>query len=267
MSCHTCTNGQYWDMQQLDWIDWFLRFFQCAVMSNESDSANVVFWVLNNVNVYSDKAPWPGICLQSATSPRSLSYKIRLLGVSCTSIWIHCWQQWACCLWKNHVRFLSQVKLPSLRDTWSVPDVLTCLQTRDLLRVWWKPGTVRDTLLLNTCQNSWFPKPAILTHPNSQSVESPFSLDGSTSIIAAFDLNTASILVGSTRWHFVLAIHMFVGSIPVFPASTFHIFSARCCKKIISNPNKTIVLYLFSVRQFAVLYIEHILSEDQNYSV
>ena len=43
--------------------------------ADESDSANVVLWVLNNVDVYSDYAPWPtGICLQSATSPDSPSH-------------------------------------------------------------------------------------------------------------------------------------------------------------------------------------------------
>ena len=234
--------------------------------AGESDSANLVLWVLNNVDVYSDYAPWPtGICLQSAASPDSPSHyhtKSDFWKVypSCNNMWTNCWQQWASCFWKNHVISSKQFKLPILRDTLSLPDILTCLQAINSFRVWWKLGIVRDTLLLQTCQNPWFPKPAILTHTNSQSVESPFSLDGSRSVIAAFDrlYNFIYWLVQSADILCWLSKCLLVQ----FPFSLRqpHFLGSVLLAKIISNPNNAFFLYLFRVCQFTFLYIEHMLA-------
>lgn len=116
---------------------------------------------------------------------------------------------------------------------------------------------VRDTLLLQTCQNPWFPKPAILTHTNSQSVESPFSLDGSRSVIAAFDrlYNFIYWLVQSADILCWLSTCLLVQ----FPFSLRqpHFLGSVLLAKIISNPNNAF-FYIFSEfvsSQFSTLNI------------
>ena len=116
---------------------------------------------------------------------------------------------------------------------------------------------VRDTLLLQTCQNPWFPKPAILTHTNSQSVESPFSLDGSRSVIAAFDrlYNFIYWLVQSADILCWLSTSLLVQ----FPFSLRqpHFLGSVLLAKIISNPNNAF-FYIFSEfvsSQFSTLNI------------
>ena len=116
---------------------------------------------------------------------------------------------------------------------------------------------VRDTLLLQTCQNPWFPKPAILTHTNSQSVESPFSLDGSRSVIAAFDrlYNFIYWLVQSADILCWLSTCLLVQ----FPFSLRqpHFLGLVLLAKIISNPNNAF-FYIFSEfvsSQFSTLNI------------